>query len=92
MRVAATVVVIAGIVLAFLLGLERGFDIGAIVIFSLLLGVGALALAVVRKSGRGTVGPATCDDCGGLISPNAPYCKHCAATAGDRPREAKAGS
>ena len=86
MRGAASGVVIAGIALAFLLGLERGFDVTGLVIFSLIVGVGALALAVVRKSGGGTVGPATCGECGGLISPNAPYCKHCAA------REARPGS
>ena len=88
MRILAAVVVVTGIVLAFLLGLERGFDLAGAVIFSSIVGVGALALAVLKKWGRGTVGPATCEDCGGLISPNAPYCKHCAATA----REAKAGS
>ena len=87
MRALAAVVVVVGIVLAFLLGLERGFDLTAVVIFALIVGMGALALAVLRKSGRGTVGPATCEECGGLISPNAPYCKHCAAT-----REARAGS
>ncbi|MBW3594814.1 MAG: hypothetical protein KY391_04480, partial [Actinobacteria bacterium] len=49
------------------------------VILVLVFGVGALTIAVARKSGSGAVTPAECPACNGLISPNAPYCKHCGA-------------
>ena len=45
--------------------------LGFIVLF------GALAIAVADKARSGAVQPASCPECGGLISPNAPHCKHC---------------
>jgi hypothetical protein len=57
-------------------GLAGGFDVVSVIILVLIVGCGALAIAVVRKSGAG-VRPAQCASCGGLISPHAPYCKHC---------------
>ncbi len=66
-----------GLGLALALGLRQGFDAtsGAILVFSAV--IGAVAIAAVRRSERGTVGPARCPSCEGVISPNAPYCKHC---------------
>ena len=69
----------AGVLAAVLLGLGLGMDTGALVIFGLIVGCGALAIAVARRSEAGRVGPASCPECGGLLSPNAPYCKHCGA-------------
>ena len=77
MRFGVNVIVGLGIAAAVLLGLGLGFDIGALVILALIVGCGALAIAVSRKAVAGESGPRTCPHCGGLISPNAPFCKHC---------------
>lgn len=66
-----------GIAAAVLLGLAAGFDPWAVVLLGLIVGTGILAVATTRKSERGEVGPRRCPGCGGLVSPNAPYCKHC---------------
>jgi hypothetical protein len=73
-------VVVAGIVLASLVGLDRGFDATSAVIILLIVAVGVLGIAVARRSRTGEVAPARCSECGGLNSPNAPYCKHCGAS------------
>jgi len=70
----------AGILGALLLGLGLGFDVGALVILGFIVIFGSLAVAVTDKARAGSVQPASCPSCGGLISPNAPHCKHCGAT------------
>ena len=87
MKVVVVSIVLAGIGLALALGMSRGFDATAIVIFAFIVAAGALGIAVVNKWGEGGVQPATCEGCSGLISPNSPYCKHCGA-----PREVRLGS
>jgi predicted secreted Zn-dependent protease len=77
-RSVAIVVVAAGLALALLLGLEYGLDPAAVVILVLLAAVGAVAIAVARRSGT-SVSPAHCAECNGVISPHAPFCKHCGA-------------
>ncbi len=72
-------IIIAGVSVALVLGLVTGFDVVGVVIFSLILLVGALGVATVTRFRSGDVAPARCRECGGLISPNAPYCKHCGA-------------
>jgi hypothetical protein len=75
-----TIFVILSIVEAVLLGVGIGFDVAAISILVTMVALGILAVVIARKSETGTaVGPATCGSCGGLLSPNAPYCKHCGA-------------
>lgn len=73
-----TIFVVISIVEAVLLGIGFGFDVAAISILLSMVALGILAIVIARKSQSGdAVGPATCEECGGLISPNAPYCKHC---------------
>ena len=74
-------IAIVGLGLAFIAGLAVAFglDSTGVVIVALLVGAGWLAIAVAKRSGSGTVAPAECAACGGLVSPNAPYCKHCGA-------------
>ena len=79
MRSLAVAIVLLGIALTSGLALSGGLDTTGAVILLLIFVMGALAVAVVRKSGAGSVQPATCDSCGGVMSPNAPYCKHCGA-------------
>lgn len=71
------VIVTVGIALAVGLGIAQGFDSTAVILLVFAVVFGLLAVAVSRKVGSGLVRPARCGECGGLISPNAPYCKHC---------------
>ena len=82
MSTAVTVIVVLGLALAFALGLARGFDTTAVILLGFLLVFGALSIGVARRARTGAVAPARCANCRGLVSPGAPYCKHCGA-AGD---------
>lgn len=77
--VAVAGLVVAGICLAVLYARAGGFDTRGWVLFALLVFQGALTIAVVWSARSGRVGPVTCGVCGGALSPNAPYCKHCGA-------------
>ena len=78
MNAAVIALVVVGI--AFVLAVSTQVaDAATLTIAGFVIATGALAIAVVRRSRSGTVAPATCRECGGLISPNAPYCKHCGA-------------
>lgn len=79
MKVATVAIVAAGVLLSIALGLRRGFDATGASILVLILAVGAISVAVANRSDRGVVEPARCEECGGLISANAPLCKHCGA-------------
>ena len=80
MTVAVRILVGVGIAGAVLLGLGLGFDSTSLVILGFIVLFGGLAIAIADKANRGAVHPATCPSCGGLISPNAPHCKHCGET------------
>lgn len=69
--------VVLSIIEALVLGIGVGLDVAAISILATMIALGVLAIAIAKKSETGAVGPATCSACGGLMSPNAPYCKHC---------------
>jgi hypothetical protein len=68
-----------GLTVALAIGLAQGFDATAIVIFAFLVAMGTLTIAAAARSRHGGIQPGSCAECGGLISPNAPYCKHCGA-------------
>jgi hypothetical protein len=72
-------VVAAGVALAVALGVAAGFDLLAVVLLALIAVFGVLGVVVARRAQAGTVVPGRCSECGGLLSPNAPYCKHCGA-------------
>jgi hypothetical protein len=78
--IAVRIFVASGIVGAILLGLGLGFDSTALIILGFIVIFGALAVAIADKARSGAVSPSTCPMCGGLISPNAPHCKHCGHT------------
>ena len=80
MTLVVTTFVVLGVAVAIYFGLVAGFDLTALIIFTLIVLVGLLAVVVTRKSGQGKIGPAYCKECGGVVSPNAPYCKHCGAS------------
>lgn len=77
MTSAVAALVILGIAVAVGLGIAGGFDTTAVIILALMVALGLLAVAVANRARLGKVGPAHCPDCGGVVSPNAPYCKHC---------------
>lgn len=79
MKAATICIVSVGVVLAVLLGIGQGFDATSITILVAIALVGALAIAAADRSKRGVTGPASCEECGGIVSPNAPFCKHCGA-------------
>ena len=79
MRPVAVAIVVAGVALSAFLAVTAGVGATGIVILAAIVAVGALALAVTRRSTGETVRPATCPSCDGLVSPHAPYCKHCGA-------------
>jgi hypothetical protein len=76
---AVVVLVSAGLALALAYGLARGFDALSVVLLISLSGLGALGITVARRARAGTVMPHACVECGGVVSPSAPYCKHCGA-------------
>jgi len=80
-----TIFVVASILEAVVLGLGVGFDAPALAILATMVALGVLAIVIARKSEGGSVGPATCASCAGLMSPNAPYCKHCGTPISERP-------
>ena len=79
MKRAAIAIVVLGLAVALATGFTFGFDSRALVYLGLMAGVGVLAIGVASRTDRRTVGPAYCVQCDGVISPNAPYCKHCGA-------------
>lgn len=79
MKLATIAIVGAGLLLALALGWRQGFDATSLTILAFIAVTGAVAIAAVARSQGGVVGPARCSSCDGVISPNAPYCKHCGA-------------
>ena len=87
MSTAVTVLVLVATAFAISVGLVAGLDAYAAVILGLIVAFGALALAIARRSRSGAIGPARCPSCDGVVSSNAPYCKHCGARLGFDRRE-----
>lgn len=79
MSIVAVAIVVAGIALSTAIGAAAGFGLVSVILLGVIVACGALVIAIVTKSRTGAVGPAACSRCGGLISPNAPFCKHCGA-------------
>lgn len=79
MRTVAVAIVVAGVGLSAYLAVATGVGVTGAGILAAIIAVGGLALAVTRKSTGETAGPARCPSCDGLVSPHAPYCKHCGA-------------
>jgi hypothetical protein len=79
MSAAVSVLVLVALAFVVSVGIVAGLDAYAAVILGLILAFGAVALGVARRSRSGAIGPARCPGCDGVVSPNAPYCKHCGA-------------
>lgn len=61
------------------LGLARGFDSTMLILLLFGLGVAVMGVAVARRFSAGAIEPAQCTQCGGVLAPSSPYCKHCGA-------------
>ena len=72
-------VFVVGIAAMIAGGIKWGFDATTLVLIALAIGVALVGVAVARKFATGTVEPAQCTECGGVIAPSSPYCKHCGA-------------
>ena len=77
MTPAVWVIVVGGLCAVVLAAAAGGFDAMGGILLVLIVAVAALAVSVARKARSGAIGPAECPACGGLVSPRAPYCKHC---------------
>lgn len=73
------VVFCAGVALILYGGISRGFDGVTVTLLVAAAATGLLGVAIARRFSSGVAGPAQCADCGGLIAPSSPYCKHCGA-------------
>ena len=79
MKAAAAAIFVAGIgFVAALTAAGARYGLVELVILSFVLVVAAVGLSMLIRSKR--VAPATCPNCAGVVSPNAPYCKHCKAS------------
>lgn len=76
---AAITLVILGIALVVGIAFAAGGDIAVVFYVAPVVLLGVVVIAAAVKMRSGAVQPDECADCGGLISPNAPYCKHCGA-------------
>jgi hypothetical protein len=79
---AAIAIVVLGVALSVAVGVAGGITVVGALILAAIIATGVLVIAIARKSETGLVGPATCAQCGGLISSNAKICKHCGAPTG----------
>lgn len=82
MSLAVTVVVALAIAFVVSVGVVAGLDVSAALILGFILLFGWLTVAVARRSGGGSIAPARCRTCRGLVSAGAPSCKHCGAGLG----------
>jgi hypothetical protein len=60
-------------------GIRSGFDMTTVVLLLLAIALAVVGVAAARRFSSGAVCPAQCSQCGGLLAPSSPYCKHCGA-------------
>jgi hypothetical protein len=77
MKALVVVIVVVGVVACVGAAMAAGLDGTSGTMLGAIFVVGAVAIAGSRKTG--SIQPARCAECGGLVSPNAPVCKHCGA-------------
>jgi hypothetical protein len=79
MTSATIAIVVVGVALVGAVGVGAGFDIMSLILFALIVALGAVAIAAARRTRGGGLRPRACAHCGGLISAMAPICTHCGA-------------
>jgi hypothetical protein len=78
----AIAIVVAGIALVVSIAFIAGGDVATVLYVAPIVLLGTVVVSVALKTRGGAVRPAECWNCGGLVSPNAPSCKHCGASFG----------
>jgi hypothetical protein len=71
--------VAVGVIAVGAAALAGGTDAVGLTLLGAIAAVGAMGVAAARRAARGSIAPARCRECEGLVSPHAPYCKHCGA-------------
>jgi len=82
LRIVGSALVAAVMGLMIASAIAKGFDGVGIALVTSIVVFGGLTVLLLRRAGAGDVRPATCKECGGLISRDAPYCKHCGGSPG----------
>lgn len=78
MKAFAASIFVAGVAFAGVLAVAGGqYGLVEVVILTFIVALAVVGLRMLVRSR--VVEPATCPSCGGVVSPNAPYCKHCKA-------------
>lgn len=78
MKAAAAAIFVAGLGFVGVISAAGGsYGLVEVMILAFVLALAGLGLTMLFRSN--SVAPAMCSNCGGVISPNAPYCKHCKA-------------
>ena len=77
MTLVVTSFIVIALAVAASLGIAAGLDPVALILLAVICAFGLLSIAITRRMRTGAIGPVICTECGGAISPNAPYCKHC---------------
>ena len=78
MKAAAAAIFVSGVAfVAVLTAAGAQYGLVELVIVTFVLALAGLGLSMLVRSRQ--VEPAMCPNCGGVVSPNAPYCKHCKA-------------
>jgi hypothetical protein len=77
MTSAVTAFIVVAVAVAVLFGVAAGLDPVALILLAVFCIFGGLSIAIARRMKTGDIGPVSCSECGGAISPNAPYCQHC---------------
>lgn len=90
MKALVPLLVVIGVIASTGAAIVAGLDATGIGMLIAIVAVGVAAIAGTRKMGR--VQPRACEECGGLVSPNAPYCKHCGARLAAAATATKTGS
>ena len=76
MKAAAAAIFVAGVGFVAALSVAGAqYGLIEVVILTFVVTVAGLGLSMLFRSKR--VDPAICPNCSGVVSPNAPYCKHC---------------
>jgi presenilin-like A22 family membrane protease len=77
MTTAVSAFILVAVAVAAIFGVAAGLDPVGLILLAVICVFGALSIAITRRMRTGAIGPVSCTECGGAISPNAPYCKHC---------------
>jgi hypothetical protein len=78
LKAGAAAIFVAGVGFVGLLSAGGAqYGLVELVVLTFIVALAVLGIRMIFRSRA--VEPAVCPNCGGVVSPNAPYCKHCKA-------------